>query len=84
MTVGAVLFFVVIVATALTGRKGAGPKDIPVSETLTPPGTKPWERRLDNIGLWMVVAVVLIVIAYAPFFLGYLPPNMVSAGFSVW
>ncbi len=81
MTISAVMFFAVIVATAWTGRKGAGPKDIPVSETLAPPGTKPWERRLDRIGLWMVVAAVLIVIAYAPFFLGYLPPNMTSPGF---
>ena len=81
MTISAAMFFAVIVATALSGRKGAGPKDIPVSDTLTAPGTGPWERRLDRIGLWMVVAVVLIVIAYAPFFLGYLPPNMTSPGF---
>jgi cytochrome c oxidase subunit 1 len=37
--------------------------------------------KLDKIGFWMVMAIVLVVIAYGPFFVLYLPPNMVSPGF---
>jgi hypothetical protein len=47
--------------------------DVPVSETLTAPALKGWERSLDRLGFWVVAAVVLILIAYGPFFLTYQP-----------
>jgi len=81
MTVSAVLFFVVIGMTVLVGRKGGGPRDIPAAETLTGPATGGWELKLDRIGWWVVAAVVLILIAYGPFLLTYLPPNLVSPGY---
>ena len=80
MTLGAVMFFVVILGTIFLGRKGEEPKDIPVSETLTDPAPSGWELKLDNFWLWVVVAIVLIVMAYGPFFLTYLPPDLVSPG----
>lgn len=81
MFVAILLFFIVILATIFIGKKETGVIDIPWSETLSPPATSGWETRLDNLKLWTVVAIVLIVIAYGPFFLSYLPPNFVSPGF---
>jgi cytochrome c oxidase subunit 1 len=81
MTVSAVLFFVVIGMTVLVGRKGGGPRDIPTAETLTGPATGGWELNLDRIGLWVAAAAVLILIAYGPFLITYLPPNLVSPGY---
>ena len=80
MFIGVMLFFLTVGLTVLMGRRGEQPKDVPVSETLTAPSTTGWERSLDRLGLWFVAAIVLILIAYGPFFLTYdvIP---VSAGF---
>jgi cytochrome c oxidase subunit 1 len=77
------LFFLVMALTVFFGRKGAGPADIPVSATLTAPARTGWEPRLDRIGLWVAVAIVLILIAYGPFFVGY-RPAFVSPGFKLF
>ncbi|HEU4698610.1 MAG TPA: cbb3-type cytochrome c oxidase subunit I [Gemmatimonadales bacterium] len=73
MFVGVILFFVVIVATTLAGRRGEGPADVPVSETLTAPARGGWEPVLDRLWVWVAVLVVLIAIAYGPFFATYKP-----------
>jgi cytochrome c oxidase subunit I len=71
MFIGVMLFFLVIGLTMVAGRKGAEPADIPVADTLTAPAKSGWEPALDRLGWWVVAAVVLILIAYGPFFLGY-------------
>jgi cytochrome c oxidase subunit 1 len=81
MFVGAILFFVVIGLTIVAGKRGAGPTDIPISESLTSPSRRGWEPTLDRFGWWVVVAVILIVIAYGPFFASALPPRLISPGF---
>ena len=81
MTLGALLFFVVLVMTVLAGEPGKAPADVPWSETITAPAAAGWEPRLDALRLWVAAAVVLILIAYGPFFATYLPPNLVSPGF---
>jgi cytochrome c oxidase subunit 1 len=83
MFIGVMLFFVVIGLTIIAGRRGEQPQDIPVSDTLTAPARTGWEPRLDRLGLWFVAAVVLIAIAYGPFFLSY-SPAAVSPGFKVF
>ena len=80
MFVGVMLFFIVIGLTLVVGRRGAQPQDIPVSATLTAPARTGWEVRLDKLGFWFAMAVVLVLIAYGPFFLTYVP-NFVSPGF---
>ncbi|MDX1631881.1 MAG: cbb3-type cytochrome c oxidase subunit I [Thermoanaerobaculia bacterium] len=82
MFLGIFLFFVVIGMTILVGRKGEGPDDIPWSETVTAPKTSGWEPKMDRLWIWVVVAVVLILVAYGPFFASYLPPHFISEGFS--
>ena len=81
MFVGLFLFFVVMLMTVVAGKKGAAPADVPWSETLTAPAKDGFEPTWDRIGLWVVVAVVLILLAYGPFFIGYLPPHFVSPGY---
>jgi cytochrome c oxidase subunit 1 len=83
MFIGVMLFFLVIGLTVLAGRRGEQPADIPVSETLTAPALTGWEPRLDRLGWWVAAAVLLIVIAYGPFFLMY-TPKAVSPGFKLF
>jgi cytochrome c oxidase subunit 1 len=71
MFVAVMLFFVVIGLTIVAGRKGEGPADVPVSQTLTAPSQVGWEPKLDRLGWWFLAAVLLIAIAYGPFFLMY-------------
>lgn len=73
MFVGIMLFFLVIAMTLVLGRKGEQPADVPISETLLAPSLRGWERSLDRLWMWVAVAVVLILIAYGPFFLTYRP-----------
>jgi cytochrome c oxidase subunit 1 len=81
MFAAVMLFFLTIGMTILVGKKNEGPKDLPVSSTLTAPAKTGWEAKLDNLTFWFLMAVVLIVIAYGPFFLTHLPANPVSPGF---
>jgi cytochrome c oxidase subunit 1 len=82
MFVGVMLFFVVVGLTVAIGRR-TGPSDVPISATLTAPARTGWETNLDRLGVWVVVAILLIVIAYAPFFATY-TPNFVSPGFRLF
>jgi cytochrome c oxidase subunit 1 len=81
MTLGVLVFFLVLVMTLLVGKKGEGPSDIPFAELLKAPARTGWELRLDRIGFWVIVALILIVIAYGPFLVTYLPPDLVSPGY---
>ena len=83
MTVGILMFFLVVIMTWLVGKKGEAPADIPVSQYLSGPATTGWQLKLDRLGLWIVAAIVLILIAYGPFFLGY-SMNMVSPGYKIF
>lgn len=83
MTVSILMFFLVIGMTWLVGKKGEGPTDIPISEALSPPSTDGWTTKFDRLGWWVVAAIVLILIAYGPFFLTH-SMNMVSPGFRIF
>jgi len=81
MFVGGMLFFFVLVGTALFGKKIEGPVDIPFTVTHEPPATAGWEVKLDRYRWWILATVILILIAYGPFLLNYLPGNFVSPGY---
>lgn len=83
MFIGVMLFFVVIGLTIVIGKREGAPEDIPVSVTLTAPAQQGWEVSLDRLGLWVAAAIVLILIAYGPFLLGY-EINPVSPGFRLF
>jgi cytochrome c oxidase subunit 1 len=80
MFLSGVLFFAVIAATLLTGRRGAR-IEIPVSETLA--GAQERWPLLDRWPVWVGLAVLLILIAYGPYFLTY-DPNFVAKGIRAW
>ena len=84
MFLGLLVFFVVILMTIFFGKKGEGPVDVPWSETLTAPATSGFEVNWDRIGLWAIVAVVLILIAYGPFFVSYFPAQWISPGYTFY
>jgi cytochrome c oxidase subunit 1 len=83
MFIGIALFFIVIAMTVLAGKRGVGvPADIPFSETLAPASTTGWDTNLDRIKLWVGVTIVLIALAYGPFFITYFPARFISPGFT--
>lgn len=57
-----IMFFVVIIGTWRSGTKA----DVPVDDTLPPPlsGTEHTPKILDNMKLWMGIAIVLVILAY--------------------
>jgi cytochrome c oxidase subunit 1 len=83
MFIGVLMFFIVVGMTVAAGKRMEEPADVPVSGTLTTPATAGWELSLDRLGIWVALAVLLILIAYAPFFLTY-QPNFVSPGFRLF
>lgn len=81
MFIGLLLFFLVILVTIFFGKRDSVPMDIPWSETLTAPARSGFETNWDRIGLWVLVAIALIILAYGPFFVTYLPAEWVSPGY---
>jgi cytochrome c oxidase subunit I len=78
MFMGGGAFFAVLIGTVLFGKRSKGPVDIPFTETHHPPATEGWEVKLDRFRYWMVATVILILVAYLPFLLQYLPGNFTS------
>ena len=60
------VFFVVMLMPVVAGKKGKAPGVVPWSETLTAPAKEGFELAWDRIGLWVVVAVVLMLLAWLP------------------
>jgi cytochrome c oxidase subunit 1 len=47
------------------------------------PSASGWDARFDRIWLWVFVAILLIALAYGPFFLTY-DLNLVSPGLKLF
>jgi cytochrome c oxidase subunit 1 len=80
MFVGGAAFFLVFAATLFFGKKTDNAGDIPFTETATAPAARGWEVKLDSFKLWMLAAVVLVLVAYGPFFVQYLPAAFTAPG----
>jgi len=80
MFVSGVLFFVVILRT-LASKVTGEVYEMPLSETMH--GDEGSPAILDRVGLWVIVAVVLIAIAYVPVFLNH-AYQFKSPGFSLF
>jgi cytochrome c oxidase subunit 1 len=83
MFAAAVLFFFVLVMTALFGKPPAE-QDLPLTETVLPAAASGWQLTLDRFGYWIALTLILIVIAYGPFVAMYLPPKLTSPGFQAF
>ncbi|MDI3341753.1 MAG: cbb3-type cytochrome c oxidase subunit I [Sphaerobacter sp.] len=83
MAIGGVLFFIVLFGT-LFNAKRVEPAAVepPLSEVIH--GPKESWQIFDRIGLWVIVAIALTLLAYGPLLLGYLPANMTSPAIKVW
>jgi len=76
------LYFLVILGT-LAGMAGRVRLGVPVGEYDT--ATDHVWPFLDRWKAWLAVTVLLIALAYGPFFIGYLPQvNMTSIGWKLW
>jgi len=84
MFFGIALFFLNMLLTIIVGKRGEEPKDVPVTRTMTAPSLTGWDRHLDRLWVWVVVAIVLILIGYGPFFVGYGPARAISPGFRLY
>ncbi len=80
MFAGALVFFVVIAMTVLSGKR-TEIADIPYSVTIARPQNAGWELSLDRLGYWIAVAVVLCVIIYGPFLASQFPLQLNIPGF---
>jgi cytochrome c oxidase subunit 1 len=80
MFTSGVLFFVVILKT-LASKATGEVYEMPLAETMTGPERAP--KILDRIGVWVIVALVLIAIAYVPVFLSHVY-QFNSPGFSLF
>jgi len=83
MFVSMVMFVIVIGMTIAFGKPLAGQK-IPFTETVYPPATTGWEPRLDEFRWLVALTVILILIAYGPYFFQTLPGVMSSPGFRLF
>lgn len=83
MAIAGLLFFIVLLGT-LFFSKPIDPAEVeaPLSETIH--GPKESWKILDRLGMWTVIAIILLLLAYGPLLLGYLPANMTSPGIKVW
>jgi cytochrome c oxidase subunit 1 len=83
MAVSGALFFIVMVGTLFASQPAAEHTEIPVSEDYVYGPRESW-AILDRVGLLTVVAVVLIIFAYLPTLISYLPGAFNSPGVKVW
>lgn len=80
--ISGLLYYINILGTVFSKQKLKSPVEMPVAEPFEPAPTPAW---LDTWRPWLVGAVVLIVVVYAPVFI-YLfrNLNLTSPGFKVW
>ena len=83
MLVGGMLFFVVLLGTIFFGKEEVG-QDVPFTETFQAPATTGWTAGLDRFRTWVTVTVILIAVAYAPFFIERFPPQLVAPGLKIF
>jgi cytochrome c oxidase subunit 1 len=78
MTISGLLYFIVVVGTIVRARPAR--VEFPVAQATIGPRAS-WQI-LDRLGLWTAIACLLVVLAYGPVFIGYLPWNGTSPGFN--
>ncbi len=83
MFISAICFLIVIVGTIFAGKRDQNP-EFPYTETIQAPSETGWDRHLDKFWHWVVFTIILILIAYGPFFLQYLPARFLSPGYEIF
>jgi cytochrome c oxidase subunit 1 len=79
MGISGLIVFLVLVGT-LIGLAGKDKDaEMPVADTRIGATKRIWPW-LDNYKLWIGIAILMVVLAYTPFMIGYLPPNSTAVG----
>ena len=80
MAISGLLFFIVIIATIV--RDEPAFVDVPVAQPR--PESSAIPLRLDRVGLWFGLALLLAAVAYLPVLVAILPWSATSTGQHVW
>ena len=83
MTVSGALFFIVMLGTLFLSKEPTEVKEIPIGEEPIHGPRDNW-AIFDRVGQLTVAAVVLIIFAYLPTLISYLPGAFNSPGIKVW
>jgi cytochrome c oxidase subunit I len=87
MTISGLLFFIVMIGTLLNRRveteDGQAELEAPMPDPPIHDHRKSW-KMFDRIGMWTLIAFILILIAYIPVLMLYLPAEFSSPGIRVW
>ena len=81
MTVSGLLFFIVLIGTIFLSKEKTTVTDVPMAEAIH--GSRQSYAIFDNIGFWVLIALILVLLAYGPVFIDYLPWNGTSIGIPV-
>lgn len=81
MFVAAMVCFFILVMTVLFGEK-TDDVEMPFTETIEGPAATGWEVHLDRFRYSVVLVIVLIAMAYGPFFVRHFPPKLLSPGYT--
>ena len=83
MTVSGALFFIVMIGTLFLSKEPTEVTEIPIGEEPIHGPRDNW-AIFDRVGQLTVAAVVLIIFAYLPTLISYLPGAFNSPGIKVW
>ncbi|MEX2425689.1 MAG: cbb3-type cytochrome c oxidase subunit I [Thermomicrobiaceae bacterium] len=87
MTVSGLLFFIVMIGTLLNKRVDTAREldalEPPMPEAPVHDHRKSW-KAFDRLGIWTIIAIVLVLAAYIPVLMMYLPADFSSPGIRVW
>lgn len=81
MGISGALFFIIMIGTLLNSKRDE--TEMPIVDPPIHDARESW-LILDRLGLWTVVAILLIVGAYGPVLLSYLPAEFAAPGIKVW
>lgn len=82
LSISATLFFYVIIATVVAGKKTKEPVEMPVAESMDTSPTPAW---LDTWKGWVYGAVALVILAYGPMLYVLISEiQLTSPGWRVW
>lgn len=83
MFLSGMMFYVVLGMTLFFGKNSEA-VEFPFTETIEPPAASGPDLALDKFRYVIAVTVVLILIAYGPWFAQYLPGRFLSPGFKIF
>lgn len=84
--VAGILFFYVLIATLIWGRRLMVKEtpEIPFAEVVSGPQNKPVVKVMDRVWMWFLIAVALVAIAYVPTLVDQIRNYVPVPGIRLW